>query len=94
MYERFRIRVERDEIVVEARTYNGDRRRMRRRAPEASERFEEWGTNGDVRNKGPGAEAVRDYVMAVWETHWRSGRASANLPILGEKHRGGDSTRR
>ena len=83
---------------------------MRRRAPEATERFEEWGINGHVRNKGPGAEAVRYCAMAVCrkepagvlisreqedrETHWRTGRASANLPILGEKHRGADSTRR
>lgn len=91
-YERLRIGVETDRIVVEAVTRGKDRRRMTMTADEAEEKFEAWGINGHLRQKGPGAQAIRDHAallcrkqagdVLVFEeendraTHWRTATAS------------------
>lgn len=97
-YERLRIGVAADRIVVEAVTRGKDRRRMTMTADEAEEKFEAWGINGHLRQKGPGAQAVRDYAVLlcrkqagdalVFEeendraTHWRTATRSQNLPLM------------
>jgi hypothetical protein len=95
-YERLRIGVEADRIVVEAVTRGKDRRRMTMTADEAEEKFEAWGINGHLRQKGPGAQAIRDYAallcrkqagdVLVFEeendraTQWRTATRGRNLP--------------
>ncbi len=97
-YERLRIGVEGDRIVVDAVTRGKDRRRMRMTAGEAEEKFEAWGINGHLRQKGPGAQAIREYATLLCQkragdvlvfqeekdqaTHWRTATRSENLPLV------------
>ena len=97
-YERLLIGVAAHRIVVEAVTRGKDRRRMTMTADEAEEKFEAWGINGHLRQKGPGAQAIREYAallcrkqagdVLVFEeendraTHWRTATRSQNLPLI------------
>ena len=97
-YERFRIGVEQDLIVVEAMTEGKDPRRMTMAADEAEHQFSALGINQHLRGKGPGADAIREYAVQlcrgnadgvlVFEerndeaTRWRTGSRSLNLGII------------
>ena len=100
MYETFEIRVERAVIVIEAGTYGGDRRSVRTGAPEAADAFQKYGIDGHIGDKGPTADEIREYAIAVSRQDrgdtlifrarddeavaWRTGTASLSLPVLTE----------
>ena len=97
-YRRLRVRTDDGGIVVETETESGNRRRMVIRPDEAEREFEAQGVNGHLREKGPGATAVREYAVHLCgqgagdalvfqekndePTHWRTGTDSLNLPLL------------
>ena len=64
-YERFRIRVAQDDIVVEAVTRAGHRRRMTTSSREADDVFEALGINGHLQQKEPGADEIRRYAIRL-----------------------------
>ena len=97
-YAYLQLGVEDDRIVIEATTQNNRRRRMTMTARQAEEEFEAKGINGHLRNKGPGAKALREYAVELCrrragkivvfeetgdkETHWRTATSGRNLPII------------
>ncbi|MCY4634882.1 MAG: nucleotidyl transferase AbiEii/AbiGii toxin family protein [Acidobacteria bacterium] len=97
-YAHLRLGIEDDRIVVEAVTHGGTPRRLTMAAGEAEEQFEAKGINGHLRDKGPGARALREYAVALCrkrtgdvlvfeetedkETRWRTASSSRNLTII------------
>ena len=97
-YAYLRLGVEDDRIVVEAVTQANKHRRTTMTAGEAEEQFEAKGINGHLRNKGPGAKALREYAVELCrrragdvlvfeeagdrETQWRTASSGRNLTII------------
>ena len=97
-YAHLRLGIEDDRIVVEAVTQGGTPRRLAIAAGEAEEQFEAKGINGHLRDKGPGARALREYAVALCrkrtgdvlvfeetedkETRWRTASSGRNLTII------------
>ena len=97
-YERFRIRVAQDDIVVEAVTRAGHRRRMTTSSREADDVFEALGINGHLQQKEPGADEIRRYAIRLAQerahdvlvfeemndspTQWRIATRSLALPPI------------
>lgn len=91
-YARFSIVVRNGEIVIDTETNDGRRRRITTGAEATGHDFEAHGINGHLGNKGPGADAIRQYAttlarrgaqeVLVFEeendeaTHWRTEDAS------------------
>lgn len=84
-YARLRLGVEDDRIIVEAVTHADTHRRMSMTAAEADEQFEAMGINGHLRDKGPGAGALREYAVEL------AGRRAGNVLVFEE--RGDEETR-
>ena len=103
-YAYLRLGVEDDRIVVEAVTQANKHRRITMTASGADEQFEAKGINGHLRNKGPGAKALREYAIELCrkragdvlvfeetgdkETHWRTASSGRNLTIIGPQRPG------
>lgn len=106
-YAHLRLGLDDDRIVVEAVTQGATRRRMTMTASEAEEQFEAKGINGHLRDKGPGAKALREYAVELCrkragdvlvfeeaadkETRWRTASEGRNLTVI-TPQRGGRIT--
>lgn len=64
-YARFRMTVHNGQIVIETETRDGRRRRITTSAEAAGHDFEAHGINGHLGNKGPGADAIRQYATTL-----------------------------
>ena len=78
-------------------TAGGERRSHRVTPENADELFEERGLNAHLKNKGPGADELREYAktqalrgrpdFVIYReandapTHWRTATAAYNLPV-------------
>ena len=103
-YAYLRLGVEDDRIVVEAVTQANKHRRTTMMTSEAEEQFEAKGINGHLRNKGPGAKALREYAVDLCrrragdvlvfeeagdkETRWRTASGGRNLTIIAPQRPG------
>ncbi len=97
-YAQLLLGVEDDRIVVKAVTHGGKHRRMTMTAVEADDQFEALGINGHLRNKGPGAKALREYAVSLSrsrageslvfeekgdkETRWRTAKSAKNMKTI------------
>ena len=97
-YAQLRLGVEDGRIVMEAVTHGGQQRRMTMTASTAATEFEAKGINGHLRDKGPGANALREYAIELCrrgsgdvlvfketndtETHWRLAKSARSLKLI------------
>ena len=98
-YARFRLGVQDGRIVVDTVTAGGRTGRTTMTADTAEDEFEANGINGHLRNKGPGAAAIRGYAVElahkaggdvlIFEeaedkpTRWRTANFATKLHVIG-----------
>ena len=85
-YAHLRLGLDEDRIVVEAVTQGATRRRMTTTASEAEEQFEANGINGHLRDKGPGANALREYVVEARRARLIVQRGRRRIRSCGKHH--------
>lgn len=97
LYGALEIGVAGGRITLSIETAGGERRNFQVTPESADEHFEEHGLNAHLKNKGPGADELREYARAqalrgrgdlvVYReardapTHWRTARMAYNLPV-------------
>ena len=96
LYDALEIGVSGRGITLRIETAGGERRNLQVTPEHADEHFEEHGLNAHLKNKGPGADELREYAKAqarrgrhdfvVYReandaaTHWRTAKTAYNLP--------------
>lgn len=97
LYDALEIGVSGRRIRLRVETAGGERRSHQVTPENADEHFEEHGLNAHLKNKGPGADELREYAktqalqgrhdFVVYReandapTHWRTAKTGYNLPV-------------